>query len=61
VVTDSAWAAILALLTLMSGIFRMAFCFMPELNSIFGYAYALAVMISVSGLLYIGFERAGWL
>jgi len=57
----SAWAAILAVPTLISGIYGMNFRFMPELNSIFGYPYALALMVSISGLLYLGFKRAGWL
>jgi magnesium transporter len=57
----SAWAAILAVPTLISGIYGMNFRYMPELNSVFGYAYALAVMILISSLLYVGFKRAGWL
>jgi magnesium transporter len=57
----SAWAAIIAAPTLISGIYGMNFRFMPELDSIFGYPYALAIMVSISGLLYVGFKRAGWL
>jgi magnesium transporter len=57
----SAWAAILAVPTLISGVYGMNFRYMPELNSILGYPYALALMISISGLLYLGFKRAGWL
>ena len=57
----SAWAAILAVPTLISGVYGMNFRYMPELNSIFGYPYALVIMVSISGLLYLGFKRAGWL
>jgi magnesium transporter len=57
----SAWAAILAVPTLISGVYGMNFRYMPELNSILGYPYALALMLSISGLLYLGFKRAGWL
>jgi magnesium transporter len=57
----SAWAAILAVPTLISGIYGMNFRYMPELDSYLGYPYALALMISISGLLYLGFKRAGWL
>ena len=57
----SAWAAIIAAPTLISGIYGMNFRYMPELNSIFGYPYALAIMLSISCLLYVGFKRAGWL
>jgi magnesium transporter len=57
----SAWAAIVAVPTLITGIYGMNFRYMPELNSIFGYPYALALMVTISGLLYLGFKRAGWL
>ena len=57
----SAWAAIIAAPTLISGIYGMNFRYMPELNSVFGYAYALAMMGAISCLLYLGFKRAGWL
>jgi magnesium transporter len=57
----SAWAAILAVPTLISGVYGMNFRYMPELDSYLGYPYALALMISISGLLYLGFKRAGWL
>ena len=57
----SAWAAILAVPTLISGIYGMNFRYMPELNWFFGYPFALAIMLSISGLLYLGFKRAGWL
>jgi len=57
----SAWAAILAVPTLISGVYGMNFRYMPELDSILGYPYALALMAAISSLLYIGFKRAGWL
>ena len=57
----SAWAAIVAVPTLITGVYGMNFRYMPELHSIFGYPYALAIMLSISGLLYLGFKRAGWL
>ena len=57
----SAWAAILAVPTLISGVYGMNFRYMPELDSILRYPYALALMAAISSLLYIGFKRAGWL
>jgi magnesium transporter len=57
----SAWAAILAVPTLISGVYGMNFRYMPELDSYLGYPYALALMLLISGLLYLGFKRAGWL
>ena len=57
----SAWAAILAVPTLISGVYGMNFRYMPELNAYLGYPYALVLMLLISGLLYLGFKRAGWL
>ena len=57
----SAWAAIVAVPTLITGVYGMNFRYMPELNWFFGYPYALALMLSISGLLYVAFKRAGWL
>jgi magnesium transporter len=57
----SAWAAIIAVPTLISGIYGMNFEHMPELTWTFGYPLALAVMAIVCLLLYRNFKRAGWL
>ncbi|MER7897848.1 magnesium and cobalt transport protein CorA [Streptomyces sp. NPDC096046] len=57
----SAWAAILALPTLVAGIYGMNFAEMPELNWRYGYPCALAVMALGAGLLYRAFRRNGWL
>ncbi len=57
----SAWAAILAVPTLITGIYGMNFRYMPELNWLLGYPFSLALMLVISGLLYLGFRRAGWL
>jgi magnesium transporter len=57
----SAWAAIVAVPTLITGVYGMNFRYMPELHWLLGYPIALALMIVISGLLYRGFKRAGWL
>jgi magnesium transporter len=57
----SAWAAIVAVPTLITGIYGMNFEHMPELTWAFGYPLALAVMGLVCFLLYRNFKRAGWL
>ena len=57
----SAWAAIVAVPTLITGIFGMNFERMPELGWTFGYPLALAVIALVSIALYRNFKRAGWL
>ncbi|MEV3970338.1 magnesium and cobalt transport protein CorA [Streptomyces sp. NPDC050698] len=57
----SAWAAILAIPTLVAGIYGMNFADMPELDWRYGYPCALAVMAVGAGLLYRAFRRNGWL
>jgi magnesium transporter len=57
----SAWAAIVAVPTLITGIYGMNFEHMPELTWTFGYPFALALMAAACLLLYRAFKRAGWL
>ncbi|MFI8233889.1 magnesium and cobalt transport protein CorA [Streptomyces sp. NPDC085900] len=57
----SAWAAILAIPTLVAGIYGMNFAHMPELDWRYGYPCALAIMATGAGLLYRAFRRNGWL
>jgi magnesium transporter len=57
----SAWAAIIAVPTLITGIYGMNFRFMPELDWGFGYPLVLLVIAGVCLVLYRGFKRNGWL
>jgi magnesium transporter len=57
----SAWAAILFAPTLVGAIYGMNFDYMPELHWIFGYPYALMLMLTISVSLYVIFKRRGWL
>lgn len=57
----AAWAAIFAVATAFVGVWGMNFRNMPELNLEYGYPMALAVIVTVCGLLYRRFKRAGWL
>jgi magnesium transporter len=57
----SAWAAIIAVPTLITGIYGMNFEHMPELNWTFGYPAALALMALVCLGLYRYFHKVGWL
>jgi magnesium transporter len=57
----SAWVAIIALPTLIAGIYGMNFQHMPELGWQYGYAFALGLMAVSSGSLYVLFRRRGWL
>lgn len=57
----SAWAAIIAVPTMLAGIYGMNFDFMPELHWEIGYPLVLVVMVVACTLLYRGFRRNGWL
>ncbi len=55
------WVAILAVPTMVAGIYGMNFEVMPELRSPLGYPLALAGMLAACACLYLGFKRSGWL
>jgi magnesium transporter len=57
----SGWAAVIAVPTLISGIYGMNFKHMPELDWTYGYPYALALMLALASLLYLLLRRAQWL
>jgi magnesium transporter len=57
----SAWVAIIAVPTMIAGIYGMNFEFMPELTSPFGYPAVLLVMVAACVFLYRRFRRSGWL
>ena len=57
----SAWAAMIAVPTLITGVYGMNFTYMPELNWKYGYPLVLAVIAVVCWMLYRGFKRNGWL
>ncbi|MBA3339052.1 MAG: magnesium/cobalt transporter CorA [Geodermatophilaceae bacterium] len=57
----SAWAAIIAVPTMVAGIYGMNFRHMPELGWTFGYPLAVALMVLACVVLYRGFRRNGWL
>ncbi len=57
----SAWAAIVAVPTMIAGIYGMNFQHMPELKAVWGYPFALGLMAVVCGGLYAAFKRSGWL
>lgn len=57
----SAWVAILAVPTMIAGVYGMNFDHMPELHWRLGYPFALALMAGVCTSLYRAFKRSGWL
>jgi magnesium transporter len=57
----SALAAIIAVPTLIAGVYGMNFRNMPELKWHYGYPIAVAVMVSLCFALYSYFRRIDWL
>jgi magnesium transporter len=57
----SAWVAILAVPTMIAGIYGMNFDHMPELGWVHGYPLALAIMAFACLALYRNFKRRKWL
>jgi magnesium transporter len=57
----AAWAAILAVPTMLAGIYGMNFEFMPELHWRYGYALVMSGMGGICGLLFWWFKRVDWL
>jgi magnesium transporter len=57
----SAWAAIVAVPTMIAGIYGMNFEHMPELDWTFGYPLTLLIIVVVCVALWRLFRRAGWI
>jgi len=57
----AAYAALVAVPTLIAGIYGMNFKFMPELQHVWGYPVALATMAGIDSFLWWRFRKAGWL
>jgi magnesium transporter len=55
------YAAIFAVITMISGIYGMNFTYMPELAWRFGYLWALGLMAVGAGGLWLYFKRKDWL
>jgi len=57
----AAWAAMIAVPTMIAGIYGMNFKHMPELTWSYGYPISLLTMVAACTGLYAGFKRSGWL
>ncbi len=57
----SAWAAILFGPTIITGVYGMNFDHMPELHWLFGYPFALALLLASGVSLWALFRRNKWL
>lgn len=57
----AAWAAMIAVPTMVAGIYGMNFRFMPELAWRFGYPVVLGSMVLACLILFRKFKKSGWL
>lgn len=57
----AACAALVAVPTLIAGVYGMNFKHMPELNWQFGYPLTIGVMLAIDAYLFYLFRKAGWL
>ncbi|CAL9424719.1 magnesium and cobalt transport protein CorA [Streptomyces griseomycini] len=57
----TAWAAIIAVPTMVCGMYGMNFDHMPELHWRYGYGMVIGVISVACLLLYRAFRRSGWL
>jgi magnesium transporter len=57
----AAYAALVAIPTMIAGIYGMNFEYMPELNWTLGYPLAVGTMAAIDGYLFYRFRKAKWL
>lgn len=57
----ASWAAIVAVPTMLAGIWGMNFEHMPELRQVWGYPAALAVIVGLAYAVYRYLRRLGWI
>jgi magnesium transporter len=57
----TAWAAMIAVPTMIAGVYGMNFANMPELHWRYGYYIALVSMVVACVGLFLGFRRSRWL
>jgi magnesium transporter len=57
----AAYAALVAVPTMIAGIYGMNFQHMPELEWTFGYPLVLGAIVAIDAFLFWRFRKAGWL
>jgi len=57
----AAYAALVAVPTMIAGIYGMNFTHMPELHWAFGYPLAIGLMVAIDFMLWRRLRRIGWL
>jgi len=55
------YAALVAVPTMIAGIYGMNFQHMPELGWLYGYPFSLTLMVVLDGYLFYRFRRAKWI
>jgi magnesium transporter len=57
----ASYGALVAVPTMIAGIYGMNFEFMPELHWTFGYPLAVGTMVAVDAYLFYRFRKVGWI
>jgi magnesium transporter len=57
----AAYGALVAVPTMIAGVYGMNFEFMPELKWIWGYPLSVALMVAIDVYLFVRFRKARWL
>ena len=57
----ASYGALIAIPTLIAGLYGMNFQQMPELHWSYGYPFAIAIMVGLDLWMFSRFRRAGWL
>ncbi len=57
----ASYAALVAVPTMVAGVYGMNFEHMPEIKWVWGYPFALTLMVGVDVYLWFRFRRSGWL
>lgn len=57
----AAYAALVAVPTMIAGVYGMNFEHMPELHWRFGYPLSVAAMVGIDAFLFFRFRKAGWI
>ena len=57
----ASYAALVAVPTMIAGVYGMNFQHMPELQWTYGYPFAISLMVAIDAWLWFRFKKAGWL
>ena len=57
----AAYAALVAVPTMIAGVYGMNFKHMPELDWVWGYPFAVGLMVVLDAYLFVRFRKAKWL